>query len=249
MRRIITWSDARQAPVDRHRRVDRRGRRPLHGPEAPERDHQRRLQAPLRRSRASAPTPCSRPRSRTPRARRSSSSTARTPALTDAQKAAITAGKAWLLERRRAHQQRQRPVLGGRQGRAALRQPRRQSGRGELPRLGAGHPRPLRRDRRGHAGARHGPRRAHHRRLQDLPERRRQAARRHRHPRARAAAGHLPLAGAAVRAADRRRLRLLRRRRHPGARRQRPSATRSPGRPPRSWSSCCSAPAPTTACC
>ena len=40
---------------------------------------------------------------------------------------------------------------------------------------------------------------AHHRRLQDLPQRRRQAADRHGHPRARAAPAHLPLAGPALR--------------------------------------------------
>ena len=170
-------------------------------------------------------------------------------ALTAAQKAAVTARQGLDARRRGAGQLRQRPVLGRRQGGAALRQPRRQSGRRGLPRLGAGHPRPLRRDGRGHAGARHRPRRAHHRRLQDLPERRREAARRHGHPRARAAAGHLPLAGAAVRAARRRGLRLLRRRRHPGAARQGARTSRSRGRRRRSWSSCCSAPAPTTACC
>ena len=52
-----------------------------------------------------------------------------------------------------------------------------------------------------------------------------------------------------VRAADRRRVRLLRRRRHPRARRQGHRARRSPARRRRSWSSCCSAPGPTTACC
>ena len=44
MRRIITWSDARQTPVDRHRDLGAHRRRTLDGPEAAERDEQRRLQ-------------------------------------------------------------------------------------------------------------------------------------------------------------------------------------------------------------
>ena len=130
--------------------------------------------------------------------------------LTAADKAAVEAGKDWLLERRGAGQQRQRAVLRGRQGRARLREPGRQPRRRGLQGLHPADPRPLRRHGGGHGGPGHRPRRAHHRRLQDLPQRGHQAARRHGHPRARAAAAHLPLAGAAVRAAHRRGVRLLR---------------------------------------
>ena len=141
--------------------------------------------------------------------------------LTAADKAAIGAGEDWLRSGAEPVNSTRVRVLRRRQGRARLREPGRQPGRRVVPRLRAGHPRPLRRDRGGHAGARHRPRRPHHRRLQDLPQRRRQAARGHRAPRAGAAPAHLPLAGAAVRAAHRRRLRLLRRRRHPRAGRER----------------------------
>ena len=138
-------------------------------------------------------------------------------ALTPADKAAIAEGEAWLTERRRAHQQRPRGVLPGRQGRAALREPRRQPRRRGLPRLGGGDRRPLRRLGERHAGAGHRPRRPHHRRLPDLSQRRREAPPRHGAPGADPPAGHLPLAGPAVRPAARRGLRLLRGRRHPGA--------------------------------
>ena len=107
--------------------------------------------------------------------------------------------------------------------------------RGGLPRVREAHRRALRRHRRRHGDARHRPRRTHHRRLPDLPQRRRQAPDRHGHPRARPAPRHLPLARPALRAAAGRGLRLLRRRRHPGARRQGHRTRPCRGRPRRSW--------------
>ena len=250
MRRIVTWSARGKHPwIVIAIWIVIAGALSM-GPKLPERDHQRRLQVPLRRaSRASAPTRCSSVVPQRQGHARHRRLQLRRAAHGRRQGGRSPTGEAWLTSGDEPINS--ASVQYSPDGKGALIFASLDGNPGDeaLPRLGPGDPRPLRRHRRRDAGPGHRPRRPDHRRLQDLPERRRQAARRHGPPRARAAAAHLPLAGPALRAADHRRLRLLRRRRHPGPASPRPPGRPSPARPPPSWSSCCSAPAPTTGCC
>ena len=152
--------------------------------------------------------------------------------LTSADKAAIEAGKDWLRAvrspstapasstRRTARARSSSPAWTATRATSRSATPCRQSATTSA------------RPRRGWTSASPAPG-PHHRRLQDLPQRRHQAARRHRDPGAGAAPAHLPLAGAAVRATRRRRVRVLRGRRHPRPDRERARTSRSRGRRPR----------------
>ncbi len=206
--------DAWLAPVGRDRGMDRRGRGACRRPDTPERHQQRCIQVPPSIGREQAgrrpATGFVPQRQRHPHHR---GLQLHSPSDGDGQ-GGHRRGRDLVEERRPTHQRRADRVLQGRQRRPAVRQPERQPGRGTVPRLRGCHPGALRRQRRGHAGAGDRARRPDHRRLQDLPERRHQAARGDGVPGSRAAPADLPLSRPPLRAVDHRRVRLLRRRRH-----------------------------------